>query len=643
MIQRDTQKLKRLCIKLSSGISILLAQTAMAADLGDIGMLNGSTGVVSTCIAILDSQGEPVVTANGDPEQYLVSLNLAGGNSSDGYLFQLGAAEAVSRTDCSGSFQNDSYTDSLLLHSLDDFYNGKVYRLKMELMAGDQITLRADLSPSEFYEVRNLNSNSTALGVTQGSFENTATIQFNTVNTPFAYTLEAPSCNDPEGDDTVVIIEKDGALIDEVTPGAAFSVATNNFTNGSFQVRAYCSDVRQDESSEVANYRARSAYTAGAVTFSVQADSSCSTPLSHYVQNLDADFPNYVPTWTELNCFTSSQTRMPAPKFFIQVADEPPSTDGTAEPRGSFFEFISDSISYFDDWPQSNANFLTLQEAPPYLTGGKFQYTSTEWDQKLRGMAAYGLYLKSLGQRVSVSYYYPPHLSEPGAGLVPLFESPEELLEWWEQVYIPERIDLAEMAESIQAEYYQPWDVEPGQQLRAASDLFIDSMTEDEQVALTQQMIDKLFAAIRPIYSGTLILITYDRFEFYPHMKALDFSEWDQVHFVLFTEGDAEGTAYYLQKQLAGYAEIVQRDNLQNWAFQEVTVNGDTHQILLDQYPPYYQFEDIEVDIYQVLFDAFDAMPVQAHGIGFTTGHIETEAARALVQQKLTEMNQANQ
>jgi hypothetical protein len=622
--------------------SLLLSSGVFSAELAKIGRLDGATGLITTCIAVHDAQGEPATLANGNPEQYQVNLSLSGGNSSDGYLFQLSSAEPVVQADCSGKFLNDSYTDTLVLHNLDAFYNGKIYRLKMDLLTGDQIALRTDLSPAEFYEVRNLNSNSSNLGNSLGSFAAPATIQFNTVNVPYSYTLTAPACSDPDGDDAIVIIEKDSVLVNEVTPGAAFSVSTRDFSGGSFQLKAYCSDVRQTETSAIAEYRAKSAYASGTLTFTVQPDPACSTPLNHYVENLDVSFPDFVPSWSELGCFTSSQTRMPAPKFFIQAADEPPSSDGGGE-RGSFFEFISDAIAYFDAWPQSNANFVQLQEAPPYLTGGKFQYSSTEWDQKLRAMAAYGIYLKALGNRVSVSYYYPPHLSEPGEGLVPIFNSPEELLEWWEQVYIPERIDLAEMAETIQAEYYQPWDVEPGQQFRALSDQFIDTMTPDEQVALTQQLIDTLYAAIRPIYSGTLILITYDRFEFYPHMKALDFSAWDQVHFVLFTEGDAEGTQYYLERQLAGYAEIVQRDNLQNWVFQEVTVNGDTHQRLLDQYPPYYQFKDIEADIYQVLFDAFDAMPVQPHGIGITTGHIETEAAMNLVQERLTELNRANQ
>lgn len=167
-------------------------------------------------------------------------------------------------------------------------------------------------------------------------------------------------------------------------------------------------------------------------------------------------------------------------------------------------------------------------------------------------------------------------------------------------------------------------------------DLWLDDLSDDEIIAVTQQLVDKLYNALRPVFSGNLVLISWDRFDFGEYWKQLDYSDWDQVNFVIFTEGDVEATELLLESQLNGYMEMVERDGIEQWVLQEITANPVTHQRMLDQMDPPVQFNDIEAGVYEAIFDAIDAMRIKPKGIGVTTGHIQTEAARQLVYDRLS-------
>lgn len=177
--------------------------------------------------------------------------------------------------------------------------------------------------------------------------------------------------------------------------------------------------------------------------------------------------------------------------------------------------------------------------------------------------------------------------------------------------------------------------METGQTVRRHGDLWLWDLPESERVAVAQTAMDELHAAVRPHFSGTLVVIVYDR---YPaigdYWQELDHSAWDEVQFQLFGEGNIEGLARYLDEQLAGYMNMVQRD-------------GITHYTLAFSYgyreawlQPGETFEQIEADLYRIFFEKVAALPVKPVGIGISAATIRTAEARALVRQKLAELAQ---
>lgn len=350
----------------------------------------------------------------------------------------------------------------------------------------------------------------------------------------------------------------------------------------------------------------------------------CDRPISFYVENLDNNFPDNLASWDQLECYIDDQTRIAEPEFFLLVGNDTPDLSVTPDVPQTAWEHLQGDLALFELWPVATNFGYNLSEAPPYLIDDARSYTDVQWEQKLRAMATIGVYLKSLGQRVTVDFFYPPFLFAGGNETIPTINSASEFLTWWRDSYIPERVSIAVMAERINAEYYQPWDIEPGQFLRAMGDSWLDALSEEDQIATAQQAIDELYDAVRPVFSGSLILINYDRYAAHgDHWRNLDLSEWDIVYFALFTEGNVEATENYLSEQLDVYTTMIARDNIDNWLF-GVTVDQDVHERLLTEGE---SFDAIEADIYNAIFTAADQLSIPSNGITVPVGAIQTDAA----------------
>ncbi len=369
-----------------------------------------------------------------------------------------------------------------------------------------------------------------------------------------------------------------------------------------------------------------------------EGETNCSTTVEELVLILDLNNDS-IPSWGQLNCYAAGLTRLDYPDQVIMVADVPPATDGS-DPWPGLWNNLQEFNSYLEDWPENEVSGLT--DFPPFTSidgNSPFYWESdARWDLKLRSMALNALWVKEQGYRARVTYFNSPTFSEQenwdklGAEDV---DSPESFLEWFRTVYIPHYEDLAEMAELVQAEILMPWDVEPGSMIRSFGDDWLDDMTTGAQVTLQQTMIDELAAALRPLYSGTLSIIIYDRYAFGQHWDQINVSAWDQVNFVLFTEGDLTATEMYLDDQLEGYQTIIERSGIP-WIAQEVTVDGDYHRNLLGPSDP--TFEEIEEDIYRMIFTKLSEQEIKPIGIGLTTGYIETEGAETYVRQALADV-----
>lgn len=374
------------------------------------------------------------------------------------------------------------------------------------------------------------------------------------------------------------------------------------------------------------------------------ATTDCSVPIATIVEEMENNLPDSIPSWDQIACYTGDLTRLPLIDYSIMSSQRPPEEEydpTSGESIESAFVRISDMLTISTEYYANTFNFPS-NEVPPYLLNSTDDFTPEQWDQKYRAMAAFGIYIKSFGLRLNMAFFYPPSRADNDNGdneWLNSIRSAEDYLQWWQEVYIPERVALAEIAEMIQAEYFQPWDVEVGQFLRTVSDTWLDTLTEEEQVATAQQTADLLLAALRPVFSGTLSVISYDRYAAVgTHWEQIDLSAWDQVQFVLFTEGDVEATQIYLDEQLSGYRTMIERDGIERWLLQEVSVIGDNHQRLL---PAGVNFTDIEADIYTTVFNVVEQLADQPDGIGVTAGFIESQAAETVVKDYLSEKSES--
>lgn len=365
----------------------------------------------------------------------------------------------------------------------------------------------------------------------------------------------------------------------------------------------------------------------------------CARSLESVLRTIDDGRPDAIPTWEEIDCWAADAPRAPHPDVVVMVADRPPDEDARGEWRGAWAE-LQARDAYLDAWPM-NQLALASTAMPPYLAsdGGSFYRESPEaWDLKLRALAAGGLWVKARGLGAVMAYFYPPSFTDPEKWYRLHAENvhdADSFLAWWREAWIPERVDLARTAERIGAEVLMPWDVEVGQTVRVFGDGWLEALSPAEQVALAQTAADELAAAVRPVFHGTLSVIVHDRYAAVGEQwKDLDLSAWDELRFSLFTEGDLTATERYLDEQLAGVAEIVARSG-RPWIAQEISVDGDRHRELL---PAGVRFEDIEADVYRMIFAKLRAMPVKPVGVGVTTGFIETPEAEAYVRAELEDI-----
>lgn len=617
-----------------------IASTASASSLSQMGLFDGATGVLTSCVVLYSDEGSILVNAEGAQERYQIELGLVPDTSAtDTFTFNLNSAAPSTAENCSGRYQSGAFTDSVLVENAGASLAGKIYALTMQQGSGPNISFVLQANGSNFSVARDLATNSIAFGAQLGSFQTSSQLAFNTVNVPSFYPLQAPQCSDADGDTAEVLVEIAGQVVQRTAPGKEFLLNTSSMAVGSTEVRVRCSDITALTSRQGSeSFGKATEHAAGVVTLAVAADPNCTTTIDSYLQKLTETFP----TWEQLDCFTPALVRRANPDFYLLASDTPPE-EFSSEARQTFIETVQSDVMFDLAWPESVLTSANLSDAPPFLINGAVAYTDLEWDQKQRGMATFGIYMKQLGKRLEFNFFYPPSTGEPGAGRVPVTQNSEEFLSWWQTVYIPERVALAKVAERIKAEYYQPWDIEPGQFVRAMGDVWLSGLSEAEQVSVAQQAIDLLHAAVRPEFTGTLTIINYDRYAAHgDHWKQQNLSAWDQVHFALFTEGDVEATERYLQEQLSGYLEIVQRDNLSNWVLSETTVNPATHQRLLDQANEVVQFATIENQIYQALFTAIENLSVAPKGLTLTAGNIIGSDTEALVRSKFAALLKAN-
>ena len=208
--------------------------------LNNIGLFDSGAGTLTSCVTMQDAQGKPQLDATGKPQMYDIVMSLTGQN----LVFQLQTYTPIKPNagkDCSGVFMNGSYTDKVLVKYPGFNLDGSVLNVVLDLISNNlQFKLRTD-SPN-FSVTRNFIGNTTQLGSNLGDFQTSATREYGTANLPPTITLKLPACNDPQGDDTRVIIERNGTVLAGGQPGSTFAFSPAALSVGDYLFRTYCSD-----------------------------------------------------------------------------------------------------------------------------------------------------------------------------------------------------------------------------------------------------------------------------------------------------------------------------------------------------------------------------------------------------------------
>jgi hypothetical protein len=348
----------------------------------------------------------------------------------------------------------------------------------------------------------------------------------------------------------------------------------------------------------------------------------CNTTLDSYIENLH----NYIPSWTELECFTEGAVRLEYPNFVKRMLVSSPSSDPNNVSQTAT-NSLTNWHSAFSTYG-ANVSSALLKSAPPFtgVNGEDLTYPLSEENADIvfRSAATMFMHEKQLQRPVVWVNFYP--LNDQ----LPAFNNQAEFEDWVTNRLLPEKVIEAQAAELIKAEYYIPFPIEFEiffKRYTGYSDGgFADSLSETELLTLAQSVISQIHDTVRPHFNGKLIAHLYnsvaggDLF-----FQELTYSQFDEFYIALFPQCDLATTDNYVDAQLDYFLPIVNRDGLP-WQLSELTVQKVLFDACSDS-----DYEAIEADIYSNLFDKLESLDTLPIGIQIGTQDLTTEPAKQVI------------
>lgn len=352
---------------------------------------------------------------------------------------------------------------------------------------------------------------------------------------------------------------------------------------------------------------------------------ACTTSLQEHLENIN-DFSNpVIPSWDEIDCFTGDLVRLENPNFY-KMAHSGDTVPGTpqSQPAPTVLQWIDHWDTIYTNYG-SNISPALMSPVPPWVqeNGEEFDYplTPSLLDQKLRAAAIVFINEKLKGRRIRVVQFYPPSDQYDEDD----FYDEASFREFVTNVWVPEKITEAQMAERIKAEYYIPFPLEVEVFIKNLP--FIDDLSESEAIQLAQDFIDEIHAAVAPHFNGTLSITSVSRYDSMDDpWNAIEMSAFDQIAFGLFPECNMSITQSYLDRQIANYEIIIARDQVP-WVFSEVFINPDLYNMeaCIDN------FASIEADLVNAVIDTMEDTVTPPVGAGFDQYLFVTDDAADVV------------
>lgn len=286
---------------------------------------------------------------------------------------------------------------------------------------------------------------------------------------------------------------------------------------------------------------------------------------------------------------------------------------------------LSRNIAFWDSLASTYGNNISAMifgSLPPYLDTNGADATYPLQDSLLQSKLNVAALIiareKAAGRPVWFVNFYPPNVS------LTVFTTADQLRNWFNNSFIPEKVIEAKFAEALMVEAYSPVYIEWETMLMAQTSLFgvSGSLSASEQVALSQELVDSIANAVRPHYTGKLIVGSYLNYALHgTHWNAMDYSKFDIAAFTLVPRCNVPTGTMPLATQLGDYFDsqitnlqtVVTNSNGMPWmVFEFFAAPGGFFDC------GYYSedaFKTIEDSIYQIGFSKIDGVTPAPVGI----------------------------
>ena len=261
---------------------------------------------------------------------------------------------------------------------------------------------------------------------------------------------------------------------------------------------------------------------------------------------------------------------------------------------------------------------------PPYIDEfyNLVHYPPTDYwhDELLRSFAVHILQRKQTGHITSIGNLYPPFLAE-GQKVVAPAKNHEEFRVWTDEVFIPQKIHEAKIAEALKVEILHPWSGEADGWVMAQP--WAANASDQELLVAGQYLLDAVAIAVRPYFKGRLVVTSFTPGQGQhpirprPFWKDLSYESVDQVDFTFFMRCDEQATTTELREYMDTVMHIVKRDSIA-WTIGELDIDFTAFETCGTDLND--QADEIYSAVLDILFEQ-EVPPVGIAAIGIVFSH----------------------
>ena len=271
---------------------------------------------------------------------------------------------------------------------------------------------------------------------------------------------------------------------------------------------------------------------------------------------------------------------------------------------------------------------------PPYIDEfyNLVHYPPTDYwhDELLRSFAVHILQRKQTGHITSIANYYPGFL-EGGQKVVAPAKNPEEFRIWIDEVFTPQKIHEAKIAEALKVEILHPWPAEA--ETWVMMQPWAADASDQELLDAGQYQLDAVAAAVRPYFKGLIVVTSFTPgqgqhpIQPRPFWKDLSYESVVRVDFTFYMRCDVQATTTELREYMDTVMHIVKRDSIP-WTIGELSIDFTGFEMCGTD------LNDQADEIYSAVLDILFGQEVPPVGIA-AIGNVFSHDHKTVLEEKL--------